>query len=454
IFSVLLSMVLVFFMFSCDIISPGVVFRNLTPEQKTLLDEIESYSMTAEQGYELYIWGGIGFYTRDSENHIIYLNNYDVSDVAGYIDCQDNYSYFYSHRFESYVGKIIEGRESQLLMTDFVDDDLTTVESISSNTRSHFEDSVMFYGYTFANYGAYSTNDDETATVVTTSIEEILEKDSTFLNDTLRLTENEISDNLHQEVVITYDFSQDNMFEFTCSIKEFYEKEKTDKPIKFEYELTYMIKEIVYDRNSENLPPFSFPTDYHDCDVAFQAGNPIKMRLNPNDDTYIKLYLHADIYSIHLAGKDLIYSSIKLYNTEMALMTKEEDHYNIEEEGIYYLKMETSNVRISTGYLYIDKGIDDSYRYMYGGIISEIYANENREYSLIQHVPEDGYISFSGVGAFTFEIVHNHISYYNVAYEPLYIPVNEGDLVTVTIISFMEIGRGSINWDFVLEASD
>lgn len=449
--------ILMLFMLTAVLISCGEeeskATINLTQEQQNLYDELESYSFTAEEGQELYIFGGLSFYDRDNSNKRIFLSGHDNSEVEGYIDCQDNYGFIYSHRFDSYEGKIYEGRENQLLETDFVDQSYTSEDLNIENTRLNFKDHVKRFGYIFPTYGNYSTSYDDSATIVTTTLGKILDNDNHFVYDVLRLTTDEVNSNLHTEVTMSFKLSTDGRFEFVLSALDFYDESRYDSYSELEYEITFLVRETMYNRFQENLPIFSFPNNYQDCDIAYQAGNRIHMTVNRNASTIVKLYLSAKTYSIHLVGNGVMYTGISLYDEEMNLVNKD-NFYNIDDEGVYYLEIENTSNQETTGYLFINEGEDTEYSNNYGEPISTMYPDETREVTLINYVPEDGYIRLFGGIYFVFEIVYNDVSYYTVIDEDLYIPVQEGEQVTLTIISITESGTGFTNWRFVLEIPD
>lgn len=337
--------------------------------------------------------------------------------------------------------------------SSFLDDQVTTVELDSANTRSDFEDKTRFLGYIFPKYGEYSKNYDGTATLVTTKLSTMVKKDRKFIYDILRLTEQEVEDNKNQEVVLSYNLSKENRFEFTMNIKDFSIVDRSD-PVNFEYELTYLLRERMYDQDIENLPSFSFPSDYQDCDIAYQPGNRIKMTVNRNSSTFIKLSLDAGTYSIHLAGNDTRYNEMDLYNEEMMVIDKIDYYYTIAEAGVYYLEIENNVSLETTGYLYINKGQDDSFKNGYGGSIGSMYPGDKKNFTLIQHAPEDGYLYFFSSSYFVFVITHDNNKYYTYPNRDLFIPVSKGEQVNITISSRTDQGTGFTNWRFVLEKPD
>jgi len=455
-YTIFLAFILMFGIVACTDDNTGentleeTTTMSLNAEQQLLYDELEGYELTAEEGLDLVIFGSLRFYYRDHYNNQVHISSYDNSVASGYIDCQDNYGFFYIDRFDSYKGEVIEGRENQLLKTFFIDDEADIIELESENTRSNFEQQVKMYGYTFPNYGSYSV-DLNNKTLITTTLSEIMSNDNGFIYDTLRLTEEEINNNLDAEATISFDFSEENRFEFVLEINEFYIEGRYDEHVELEYELTFLIREALYDDAYRILPAYSFPSDYQNCDIAYEAGNYIKMNINRNSNTYVKLELEEGIHSIHLAKNGVMFTGINLYNEEMTLINKDDKYYNIEEAGIYYVEIENNTNEKTVGNLYIDKGEINDFTYAYGGPISTMYPDEIREVTLINYTPEDGYIYFFGSSSFVLEIVYNDISYFTERDVPLFVPVVEGEQVTITVISITENGTGFINWRFVLE---
>jgi len=448
----ILSFSLLFGLVACN--SDAVNTRPLTEDQKELYDKLEAYELSASEGSEVYIWGGISFYVDGPYpgNLDTSLTSHENSDIAGYIDAQDNYGYIYTNRYDMYKGKIIDGRENQLLVSDFLDDSITTEELEMTNTRENFEELVKRLGYIFPDFGTYSKNHDDTVILVTTSLSKLIEKENDFVHNVLMLSDAEISNNQDTEIVLSFDFSVENRFEFHITATEFYIEGKYNRDVFFEYELIYLLRESMLDRNYENVPVFSFPSDYQDCDIAYKAGRYIDMKINANSNTYVKLSLDADTYSIHLAGNETLYNGINLYNEEMTLIEKNDGSYDIEEAGIYYLEIENTRNRTSVGRLFFARGESVEFKFRYGGNISGIAPVETRTITLINYIPEDGYLYFFGSSYFTFEIIYNEISYYTVKNGELFIPVSEGETAVITLISDNgEFGSGFTNWRFVLE---
>ena len=425
--------------------------EKIPEEAQQLIDQVETIDRTRSSNVDLYIWGRMGTYTRNS--YRLFNADFPQTNVNGFIDCQDNFGYFYSTRNSETIGIIYEGRSHQLLKSEFVDDEIETIELEETNTRDLFLEKVKDFGFFVPTYGDFSYNPDGTITFIKTELKTIYKKNPTFLTDVLRLTETEIDENLDEEVVIEINLSLDDRIIFDFNIDHFLRSDKDFAELysELDYRIDVLIREtMTYDINLETIPNRSFPSDYLECDIAYQVGSPINMIVNPNGKTYVNMELEAGDYNIHFAGEDTGVTKLTLYD-ESFVPVDYEQMVTIEVSGIYYYEIESDSHKPTEGKLFMDPGLSADYANSIAGTISSMSPDESRDIELISYAPTDGYLYFSGASYYNFMIYLRDVGYYHSAYGTTLLPVEKGERVTIRLVSRTDHGSGFLNWEFVLE---
>ena len=438
--SIFLSVILIVLLSSCTSIPAGA---------RNLYDRIQNIEISDRGDKEVRVWGELKAYSQGT--YAFHLSDFNGTEVRGRIDGQENYGYFYTKRNGIYIGKIIEGRKTQLLETSFTEEESSIIELEEDNTREVFEEKTRYFGLVIPTYGSFKTYLDGDLQYVYTTLGKVASKDEDFIYNTLRLTEEEVSNNKNLEVLMQFEFLEPDRIDFYFIMNDFLPSKKYtyEEYIDLEYHITHLLREKdYYDRNRENLPALSFPEDYTQCEIAYLPGNPINMKLNPNSKTFIKLYLEKGTYSIHFVGFDTGVAEMDLYDENLNLI-EYDDYYTISETGIYYYVIESGYSIETSGKLYVDIGKNNDFVQDLVGTVNPIYAGETKSLLLMSFTPVDGFINIQG-RLLDYEIYFNEISYTIHSDEWLSIAVEKGEEVRIRIIVLTDQGRGNLIWRFEL----
>ena len=117
-------------------------------------------------------------------------------------------------------------RKTQLLETSFTEEESSIMELEEDNTREVFEEKTRYFGLVIPTYGSFKTDLDGDLQYVYTTLGKVASKDEDFIYNTLRLTEEEVSNNKNLEVLMKFEFLEPDRIDFYFIMNDFLPSEK------------------------------------------------------------------------------------------------------------------------------------------------------------------------------------------------------------------------------------